>query len=161
MGRRLAHVKVPELMPLIHTLFSLHSLWPIFRSCAAKLCHNMAMFSMFYWKQRNFKFASLSYYRVFQEAYYCLMLLEKVAKTTPGELRTAGKPKSQLASKKAELAGQKAELALQIWMAAKALLLHRHLWVQKVAGRLLGLAFADATTGNYILLSPGLWFCHG
>lgn len=60
-----------------------------------------------------------------QEAYHCLRLLERLAASAPGALAWSQGSRVQA-----------------LWAALPPLLLHRHLWVRKAAGRLIGVALA-------------------
>lgn len=71
-----------------------------------------------------------------QEAYYSTVLLEKAMAAVP-----------------AQLAWGACDASPACWTATKHLLLHRHLWVRKAAGRLLGAGLADSGVGPAMLTS--------
>jgi U3 small nucleolar RNA-associated protein 20 len=70
-----------------------------------------------------------------QEAYYCLSLLEKMMTVTPGNLGLA----------------RRSSATALCWSATCDLLLHRHAWVRKAAGRLVGAGLAAPNVGPYLL----------
>ena len=70
-----------------------------------------------------------------QEAYYCLVLLEKILTHMPQELYWENA----------------APHVHETWIAIGRLLLHRHVWVRKVAGRLIGAALADDAIGPLMM----------
>lgn len=69
-----------------------------------------------------------------QEAYYCLVLLEKVLGAAPQCL-----------------AWNVGAGAQGCWSAARALLLHRHAWVRKAAGRVIGAGLGEPSVGPAML----------
>ncbi|KAL0018407.1 hypothetical protein WJX79_009395 [Trebouxia sp. C0005] len=73
-----------------------------------------------------------------QEVYACLLLLERLANTTP-----------------TQVAWQKSEAVQQVWRAVVALLAYPHLWVRKAAGRLVGLLLSTAKLGTGLLSGEG------
>ncbi|KAL4521880.1 hypothetical protein Ndes2526B_g01987 [Nannochloris sp. 'desiccata'] len=70
-----------------------------------------------------------------QEAYYCLSLLEKLMTATSDGLNL----------------GNQSTATRACWSAACDLLLHRHAWVRKAAGRLVGAGLAAPNVGPYLL----------
>eukprot|EP00887_Chlorella_sp_A99_P000887 scaffold5.g887.t1 len=72
-----------------------------------------------------------------QEVYYCLLLLQRLLEAAAGAVAwAAGAPAT-------------------CWRSAAGLLLHRHLWVRKAAGRLVGGALADPGVGPAMLDGGG------
>lgn len=70
-----------------------------------------------------------------QEAYYCLSLLEKLMTVAPDILGL----------------GRQSTATVECWSAACDLLLHRHAWVRKAAGRLVGAGLAAPNVGPYLV----------
>ena len=69
-----------------------------------------------------------------QEAYYCLVLMEKILGAAPQCL-----------------AWEMGAGVQGCWDAARALLLHRHAWVRKAAGRVVGAGLGEPTVGPHML----------
>ncbi len=84
-----------------------------------------------------------------REAYYGLLLAEKLFTAAPGALAW---PASHSSGPEP---GPGAAGAARLWAAVPALLLHRHAWVRRAAARLLGAGFADGA------VAPGLLRCAG
>ncbi|EFJ49017.1 hypothetical protein VOLCADRAFT_104545 [Volvox carteri f. nagariensis] len=83
-----------------------------------------------------------------QEAYYCLLLLEKVAAQASSALAwpTGRAPASAAAP----------PLVPELWEATVRLLLHRHMWVRKAAARLVGYGLAaPRVCGGLMAARPG------
>ncbi|KAL6760906.1 armadillo-type protein [Haematococcus lacustris] len=98
-----------------------------------------------------------------QEAYYCLLLLEKVMQVAPtalswpatnqiNRLENGPTPTPTSAKTGTPAAGQPScPMAPALWEAVIQLLLHRHAWVRKAAARLLGTGLALPA------VSCGMW----
>lgn len=72
-----------------------------------------------------------------QEIYYCLTLVEKAFKVLPEQFQWCS-----------------AEPSIhELWEGVAKVLLHHHVWVRKIAGRLIGSALADKKIGNPMLTS--------
>ena len=73
-----------------------------------------------------------------QEAYYSLLLLQRVLEATAAQLAWAAGPAAQ-----------------RCWGGAQRLLLHRHQWVRKASGRLVGAGLAAPAVGPPMLEAGG------
>ena len=84
-----------------------------------------------------------------REAYYGLLLAEKLYAAAPGALAWphADAPGPE--------PGPGAAGAPRLWAAVPALLLHRHAWVRRAAARLLGAGFADGAVAPGLLRAAG------
>jgi len=74
-----------------------------------------------------------------QEAYYGVGVLEKALAVAPDQLAW----------------GSGGDAGRDCWVATQRLLLHRHVWVRKAAGRAVGMALADASIGPLMLAAAG------
>ncbi|GIL61502.1 hypothetical protein Vafri_15933, partial [Volvox africanus] len=80
-----------------------------------------------------------------QEAYYCLLLLEKVAAQASGALAWP-----------IQGAATASSLVPELWESTVRLLLHRHMWVRKAAARLVGYGLATPRVcGGLMASQPG------
>ena len=73
-----------------------------------------------------------------QEAYYSLLLLQRVLEAAAAQLAWAAGPAAQAC-----------------WGGAQRLLLHRHQWVRKASGRLVGAGLAAPAVGGPMLEAGG------
>jgi U3 small nucleolar RNA-associated protein 20 len=73
-----------------------------------------------------------------QEAYYSLLLLQRLLECASAQLAWAAGPAAQ-----------------RCWGGARRLLLHRHQWVRKASGRLVGAGLAAPTVGAPMLAAGG------
>lgn len=73
-----------------------------------------------------------------QEAYYSLLLLQRLLESASAQLAWAAGPAAQ-----------------RCWGGARRLLLHRHQWVRKASGRLVGSGLAAPTVGAPMLAAGG------
>lgn len=73
-----------------------------------------------------------------QEAYYCLLLLQRLLECAAAQVAWA--------------AGADAQ---RCWRGAQRLLLHRHQWVRKASGRLVGAGLAAPAVGEPMLADGG------